>query len=135
MLDPLNGLRERDGNLRMVMKEFPILSPVSVTAAKAALAAGMQGRYAEFHVALMAHRGRLDEGVIFGMAEKLGLDEDWLKSDMESAAVRSEEHTSELQSLMRISYAVFLLKNNIVIHNDAHEKSNVCCTDTHTSHS
>src|SRR3546814_12358281 len=26
MLDPLNGLRERDGNLRMVMKEFPILS-------------------------------------------------------------------------------------------------------------
>src|SRR3546814_5540035 len=26
---------------------------------------------------------------------------------------RSEEHTSELQSLMRISYAVFCLKNNI----------------------
>src|SRR3546814_9410353 len=25
---------------------------------------------------------------------------------------RSEEHTSELQSLMRISYAVFCLKNN-----------------------
>src|SRR3546814_6500663 len=29
-----------------------------------------------------------------------------------SAASRSEEHTSELQSLMRISYAVFCLKNN-----------------------
>src|SRR3546814_7044405 len=27
------------------------------------------------------------------------------------ASVRSEEHTSELQSLMRISYAVFCLKN------------------------
>src|SRR3546814_6592497 len=27
---------------------------------------------------------------------------------------RSEEHTSELQSLMRISYAVFCLKNNII---------------------
>src|SRR3546814_3315676 len=27
-----------------------------------------------------------------------------------SAAMRSEEHTSELQSLMRISYAVFCLK-------------------------
>src|SRR3546814_9445177 len=26
-------------------------------------------------------------------------------------AIRSEEHTSELQSLMRISYAVFCLKN------------------------
>src|SRR3546814_10005549 len=29
------------------------------------------------------------------------------------AAVRSEEHTSELQSLMRISYAVFCLKKKI----------------------
>src|SRR3546814_7801369 len=29
----------------------------------------------------------------------------------EAAADRSEEHTSELQSLMRISYAVFCLKN------------------------
>src|SRR3546814_2883107 len=30
---------------------------------------------------------------------------------------RSEEHTSELQSLMRISYAVFCLKKKITIHN------------------
>src|SRR3546814_7594738 len=28
---------------------------------------------------------------------------------------RSEEHTSELQSLMRISYAVFCLKKNTII--------------------
>src|SRR3546814_18316016 len=31
-------------------------------------------------------------------------------SDVPGAAPRSEEHTSELQSLMRISYAVFCLK-------------------------
>src|SRR3546814_6184941 len=31
----------------------------------------------------------------------------------DNASIRSEEHTSELQSLMRISYAVFCLKNNI----------------------
>src|SRR3546814_6269316 len=30
-----------------------------------------------------------------------------------SSAIRSEEHTSELQSLMRISYAVFCLKKKI----------------------
>src|SRR3546814_1903154 len=36
-----------------------------------------------------------------------------------AASRRSEEHTSELQSLMRISYAVFCLKktNNNTIHN------------------
>src|SRR3546814_7814551 len=32
------------------------------------------------------------------------------KSMLTSARLRSEEHTSELQSLMRISYAVFCLK-------------------------
>src|SRR3546814_7939745 len=31
---------------------------------------------------------------------------------------RSEEHTSELQSLMRISYAVFCLKKKNIIHDD-----------------
>src|SRR3546814_6078376 len=31
--------------------------------------------------------------------------------------MRSEEHTSELQSLMRISYAVFCLKKKIPLHN------------------
>src|SRR3546814_2840326 len=43
----------------------------------------------------------------------------------EKAFGRSEEHTSELQSLMRISYAVFCLKkknttNNIKIHIPPH---------------
>src|SRR3546814_8236091 len=33
-------------------------------------------------------------------------------NDFEIVAARSEEHTSELQSLMRISYAVFCLKKN-----------------------
>src|SRR3546814_7595376 len=43
--------------------------------------------------------------------------------------LRSEEHTSELQSLMRISYAVFCLtKNNQIntqIHNMRHTQDNV----------
>src|SRR3546814_651194 len=37
--------------------------------------------------------------------------------------MRSEEHTSELQSLMRISYAVFCLKKKITdLHNDTNTK-------------
>src|SRR3546814_6926166 len=38
----------------------------------------------------------------------------WPRHDM-SPVIRSEEHTSELQSLMRISYAVFSLKKNNTI--------------------
>src|SRR3546814_9112099 len=36
---------------------------------------------------------------------------------------RSEEHTSELQSLMRISYAVFCLKKKINKHKDTHDNT------------
>src|SRR3546814_2341663 len=36
---------------------------------------------------------------------------------------RSEEHTSELQSLMRISYAVFCLKKPHIPHNISHKKN------------
>src|SRR3546814_5826677 len=39
---------------------------------------------------------------------------------MRNADLRSEEHTSELQSLMRISYAVFCLKNNKIQHPNTH---------------
>src|SRR3546814_3633168 len=37
---------------------------------------------------------------------------------------RSEEHTSELQSLMRISYAVFCLKKKIQKNTKQHEQKN-----------
>src|SRR3546814_4353389 len=37
-----------------------------------------------------------------------------LRAGRQIAGSRSEEHTSELQSLMRISYAVFCLKKKII---------------------
>src|SRR3546814_6065989 len=45
----------------------------------------------------------------FGDANRVGLASAWHKQSN-----RSEEHTSELQSLMRISYAVFCLKKKII---------------------
>ena len=76
-----------DSKLRFVFKEFPILGPASVVASKAALAARAQGKYLEFHNALMSQRGQLDEGVIMRLAKSVGLDTDRLKKDMESAEV------------------------------------------------
>src|SRR3546814_4653692 len=46
--------------------------------------------------------------------------------------IRSEEHTSELQSLMRISYAVFCLKKKKK--NKRHKKSNLQKTQYDKSH-
>src|SRR3546814_10434534 len=54
---------------------------------------------------------------LVGIADRLGKG-DLIVHDTLSAFGnhRSEEHTSELQSLMRISYAVFCLKKKIKIH-------------------
>src|SRR3546814_4670400 len=41
---------------------------------------------------------------------------------LDAKAVRSEEHTSELQSLMRISYAVFCLKKKNNTHQQTHHQ-------------
>src|SRR3546814_1411636 len=52
------------------------------------------------------------------------------------AVLRSEEHTSELQSLMRISYAVFCLKKKKTIKRSSLNKtySMIKCTTTHNKH-
>src|SRR3546814_3934789 len=49
-----------------------------------------------------------------------------------SMATRSEEHTSELQSLMRISYAVFCLKKK---KHNKHNHRTCHYTDTHNNES
>src|SRR3546814_1760982 len=49
-----------------------------------------------------------------GMEDQLPIPDRWRL--IETLGVRSEEHTSELQSLMRISYAVFCLKTKTTIH-------------------
>src|SRR3546814_7630233 len=48
------------------------------------------------------------------------------------AYIRSEEHTSELQSLMRISYAVFCLKQNNPSHHTTNNQTNTITINTNT---
>ncbi len=78
---------DSDKDLKLVMKEFPILGPGSVYAARAALASRKQDKYWEYHVALMAHEGRIDEAVADQIAEATGLDVKKLKADMEADEV------------------------------------------------
>jgi len=86
----IDKLLGEDAKVRVVVKEFPILGPVSVVAAKAALASQRQGKYHAFHKALMVHRGQLSEGVIFAQAAKVGLDAAKLKADMASPQVADQ---------------------------------------------
>jgi protein-disulfide isomerase len=83
-------LFEQDGNVRFVLKEFPILGPESEFAAKAALAAVKQGKYREFHLALMDFKGKVTNDDVRRLAAQVGLDVAQLERDMESPAVIDE---------------------------------------------
>lgn len=76
-----------DPRLRVVYKEFPILGPNSLFAAKAALAANKQGKYVAFHRALYQVRGAVDEGKVLEIAKTVGLDLARLKVDMQAPEI------------------------------------------------
>jgi protein-disulfide isomerase len=80
-------LLESMPGLRVVVKEIPILGPASVTAARAALAAQAQGKFAAFRDALMRLRGEPDEATVLQIAAELGLDQARFRRDMASEAV------------------------------------------------
>lgn len=79
---PLQQLLQEDKGVRLVLKEFPILGQDSILASHAALAAVGQGKYWEFHQALMEHRGAFDMDVIKTLAAKVGIDPAKLEADM-----------------------------------------------------
>jgi protein-disulfide isomerase len=83
----LARLMKTDKSVRVVFKEFPILGEVSVVASRAALAAKKQGKYLEFHNALLSLRRRLTETLIFQVAKDLGLDVARMKKDMNGAEI------------------------------------------------
>ncbi len=83
-------LIESDGDIRFVIKEFPILGPTSRTAAEAAMAAMEQDggeRYLAFSDALMSHRGTLEEETIYRIAAQVGLDPDKLREGAKDAKI------------------------------------------------
>ncbi len=76
--------------VRVVFKEFPILSPESEVAAIAALAAGRQGKYVEMHQAFMKSSSRFTEGDILKIAGELDLDMDQWMEDRRDSALRTQ---------------------------------------------
>ena len=79
-----------DRKLRFVYKEFPVLGPASITAARAALAARKAGKYEAFHSAMMAARGQITDQTVYDVAGKVGLDVAQLKKDMGAPEVDKE---------------------------------------------
>ena len=109
------NLIEKDKNLRVVLKEFPIFGGDSDYAAKAALAAKKQGKYWELHTALFSHEGKVTREVVDELAREKGLDLDKLKADMESPEVAQvlRDNHALAQSLAINGTPAFIIDNNL----------------------
>ena len=90
----IQALMAADPDIRLVYREWPILGEGSVFAARAALAARNQGKYEEFHWAMMGLQGRAEEASILNAAVEIGLDADKLRADMDAPEINERIQTS-----------------------------------------
>ena len=86
MFAPIQEMLANNNDIRMVIKEFPILSQSSLTAARAGIAAQKQGKFLSFHREMMTYRGQVSNASIMTAADNSKLDFDQLQQDMDSSA-------------------------------------------------
>ena len=88
-----------------MLKEFPVLGPGSVEAARVAAAVRMQdktgAKYREFHQKLLGGRGQADKARAMAVAKDVGLDIARIEKDM-----KSEEVTTAINENMKLAEAL-----------------------------
>ncbi|HKT85693.1 MAG TPA: DsbA family protein [Novosphingobium sp.] len=82
-------LVKNNPDLRVVVRELPIISPHSPDAAKMALAAAEQGKFPQFHEAMYA-AGQVDPQSIAAVAKSIGLDMERARTVAASPVVQAE---------------------------------------------
>jgi protein-disulfide isomerase len=82
-LEPeLRQVVQDDGKVRLVLKDWPILGPVSVIAARMALASKFQDKYIQAHEALIGVNSKLTEPRMRELLAGAGIDVDRLDRDL-----------------------------------------------------
>lgn len=94
MAQDLAKIASEDPDVKIIFKEFPVFGTESTLATRAALAAAKQGKYLEFHLALMDLRGAPSETAVFRVASRLGLDLERLRRDMQSQSIETQIQTN-----------------------------------------
>ena len=116
VFEPIQQLVRDNPDVRLVIKEFPILSQSSLVAAKAAIAAEMQGKFGDYHIAMMTYRGQITDAVVMRMAAQSGVDIEQLKSDMESPKTMAIiQRTREAAAALEINGTPGLVVGDTVV--------------------
>lgn len=84
MFPTIQQLLANNDDIRLVVKEFPILSQSSLIAARAGVAAQKQNKFPAFHREMMIYRGQVSEAAIMKAARTAQLDLNQLRQDMDS---------------------------------------------------
>ena len=95
----IQALIASDPNVRVIFREWPVLGEGSTFAARAVLASAEQGKYEEFHWALMNGKVRATKAVVMKIARDLDLDISKLEIDMVSPKV--DRHLEESNMLAK----------------------------------
>lgn len=112
----LKNIIAKNPDVKVVLKELAFVSPVSSYAAKAGLAANMQGKYAEFLDGLMTANGRLTEAKVDELAVLAGVNLEQMKTDMNSAKIEQiMKDTSELASKIQVNGVPALVINGKMV--------------------
>jgi protein-disulfide isomerase len=100
-------LLDTDPNLRVVLKEYPVLGPGSLEAAQVAVAARMQDhtgkKYLDFHRRLLGGHGPADKARALAAAKEAGFDMARIEKDL-----KSDEVSETLQENMKVADAIGL---------------------------
>jgi protein-disulfide isomerase len=112
----LEKLLKEDKRVKLVLKEFPILTPESVVATKAALASMKQGKYEQFHQALMMFKGRLQNSTIFEIAEEVGVNVEQLRANMQAPEITDQiiANFNLARGLRIFDTPVFIVGNHLL---------------------
>ena len=99
-----------EGRARLLVVELPVLGALSQTAARYALAAQRQGKYAEFHDALM-RQGRLSEEFLQEAAANVGLDMTQMQTDLANGTLWDDLANGTLWDELERNYKLASLLN------------------------
>jgi protein-disulfide isomerase len=114
-------LIKNDGNLRFVLKEFPVLGEGSVEAAHVAVAARMQDKsgkkYLDFHQKLLGGRGPADKARALAAAKDAGFDMARIEKDMQSPEVKAtiDENMKLAEALGVNGTPSYVVGNEVVV--------------------
>lgn len=120
-MDDMLTLMKGDSNLKVVLKEFPVLGPGSLEAAQVAVAVRMQDKtgkkYLEFHQKLLGGRGQANKALALAVAKDIGMNMAQMEKDLNSPEVKAtmEESFKLAEALGLNGTPSYVIGSDVVI--------------------